>query len=423
MTGGRPRTAIGTYGTISIRPRGSQFVAETRFRDLDGRLRKVNATASSRSVACASLKERLLVRPGHGSGGMLSLASPFGDRVKLWLADLEVRDLTEGTRENYRDDLRLHITPVFGAYALGEITTGRVEWFLRREAAVSYSRAKHSRTLLKLLFGFALRHDAIPRDPVEGTSPLKKPNPEPRALTLEQIAAIRAAAAVWRTGPEVKGPKPNPQVWDITEVLLGSALRIGEALALRVRDLDETPKGMILHVRGTVVLRTGQGAVRQNHPKTEHSVRSIGLPEFAADVLRRRIAALGPGDPERTVFSNRTGGPLSPFNVRRTFREFLEIGGLAESGITLRWYRRTGATVIARAATIEAAAAFLGHGSTAITEGHYIEPDHTIDLAPAGHLERALRPVRPEPRLLVSKLSVEEASSIAALDSDDGDAQ
>ena len=146
MTGGRPRTAIGTYGTISIRQRGGRFVAETRFRDLDGRLRKVNATASSRSVARASLKERLLVRPGHGSGGLLSLASPFRDLVELWLADLEVRDLTEGTRENYRDDLRLHITPVFGTYTLGEITTGRVEWFLRREAAVSYSRAKHSRT-------------------------------------------------------------------------------------------------------------------------------------------------------------------------------------------------------------------------------------------------------------------------------------
>lgn len=418
MTGGRPRTPIGTYGAISIRQRGKHFVAETRFRDLDGRLRKVNATATSRSVARTTLKERLLVRPGHGSGGMLTLASPFGDLVELWLADLEVRDLTEGTRENYRDDLRLHVMPTFRAYTLGEITTGRVEWFLKQEAAVSYSRAKHSRTLLKLLFGFALRHDSIPRDPVEGTSPLKKPNPEPRALSLEQVAAIRAAAAVWRTGPDVKGPKPNPQVRDITKVLLGSALRIGEALALRVCDLDDTPQGMILHVRGTVVLRTGQGAVRQNHRKTEHSVRSIGLPEFAAAVLRRRIAALGPGDPERTVFTNRTGGPLSPFNVRRTFREFLEIAGLEESGITLRWYRRTGATVIARAANIEAAAAFLGHGSTAITEGHYIEPDRTIDLTPAGHLERALRPVRPEPRLLAAELSPDETASIAALDNE-----
>ena len=38
----------------------------------------------------------------------------------------------------------------------------------------------------------------------------------------------------------------------------------------------------------------------------------------------------------------------------------------------LRWYRRTVATVIARGVSTDAAATFLGHGSTAITEGHYI---------------------------------------------------
>ena len=33
--------------------------------------------------------------------------------------------------------------------------------------------------------------------------------------------------------------------------------------------------------------------------------------------------------------------------MRRTFRAFLELADLAGEGITLRWYRRTGATVIA----------------------------------------------------------------------------
>lgn len=132
MTGGRPRTPIGTCGEIGVHLRGNRFVAETRYRDLDGRLRKVNATAASRGAAKTLLKERLLVHPGYGSGGRLTLASPFTDLLELWLADLELRDLTEGTRENYRDDLRVHVTPVFEHYSLGEITTGRVEWFLKR---------------------------------------------------------------------------------------------------------------------------------------------------------------------------------------------------------------------------------------------------------------------------------------------------
>lgn len=72
----------------------------------------------------------------------------------------------------------------------------------------------------------------------------------------------------------------------------------------------------------------------------------------------------------RTIFASRSGGSLSPYNVRRTFSEFLQIADFAGGGISLRWYRRTGATVIAHAIGTDAAAVFLGHTSTVITEGH-----------------------------------------------------
>jgi len=230
---GRPHTAIGTYGQISVRRQAGRFLVATRYRDADGCLRVVTARGESESAAKAILKLRLLNRSGYGTAGILSLSSSFGDLVALWLADLELQDLVDQTKENYRDDIRLHVLPTFQYFTLGEITTGRVERFLKSELTVSYSRAKHSRTMLNLLFGFALRCDAIPRNPGEGTSQLKKPKGAPAALTLKQIAAIRHAAAIWRTGPEVLGPKPDGQVRDILEILLGSALRIGEALALR----------------------------------------------------------------------------------------------------------------------------------------------------------------------------------------------
>ena len=120
------------------------------------------------------------------------------------------------------------------------------------------------------------------------------------------------------------------------------------------------------------------------------------------------------GNPTRTIFANRSGGPLSPYNVRRTFREFLELAGLAGSGISLRWYRRTGATVIARGIGTDAAAAFLGHASTVITEGHYIEPDRTVDPAPAGQLERTLRPAAPDDSLLARSPARGEDALLAA---------
>lgn len=413
----RPRTPVGAYGAIAVRRRGDRAIAETRIRDADGRIRHVRVTARTAAQAKLVLKERLLDRPAFGSTRVLTPQSSFADLVEVWLADLDIQQLAEGTKQNYRDQVRLHILPAFEHYSLAEITTGRVEWFLKSQAAISSSRARQSRTLLNLLFGFALRHDAVARNPVAGTSPLRHPKGQPKALTLDQIAAIRVAAANWRSQPGLPGPKPDGQVRDIIEVLLGTAMRPGEVLALRPSDVEDRPTGMVVGVTGTVVQHKGRGALRQGRPKSDASIRRIPVPEFAAAVLRRRVAGV---PRERTIFANRSGGPLSPYNVRRTFREFLADAGLADSGISLRWYRRTGATVIARSLGSDAAATFLGHTSSAITEGHYIERDRTIDPTPAAQLERTLRPDEPDGAWLAMPAAAGEEQLLAAVDDDHG---
>ena len=51
MSRGRLRTAIGTFGEISISAVGGKYRARTRYRDLDGRLRRVTAVGKSRRAA------------------------------------------------------------------------------------------------------------------------------------------------------------------------------------------------------------------------------------------------------------------------------------------------------------------------------------------------------------------------------------
>jgi hypothetical protein len=253
---GRPRTPIGTFGAVNVRRTRKSVMAETRVRDADGQLRRVSASATSATSATSAaaarrrLKEKLVARDAYGHGGVLRTSSSFGELAELWLADLALRDLGEGTRQGYRDQLRLHVLPAFEHYALTEITTARVEWFLKSQAAYSHSRARQSGTLLNLIFALALRHDAITRNPVNGTSPLRKRRNTPRALTLDQIAAIRVAAASWRSGPGLPGPKSDRQVRDIIVVLLGTAMRPGEVLALRPCDITDGPDGMVASVTG-----------------------------------------------------------------------------------------------------------------------------------------------------------------------------
>ncbi|MGZ4531323.1 MAG: hypothetical protein ACXV5Q_00200 [Frankiaceae bacterium] len=73
---GRPRTEIGTFGEVRLFDLGGRYRAFARFRDLDGLLRRVTATARCRRTAEALLKRRLRDRTGFGTGGLLSLSTP-----------------------------------------------------------------------------------------------------------------------------------------------------------------------------------------------------------------------------------------------------------------------------------------------------------------------------------------------------------
>ena len=101
---GRPRTPIGTFGTIGHRRLpGGTYEARARYRDWDGRSRQVQATGISRAAAERELKRRLsqrsLFQPGFTG---MSADSSFLALVDYWLEDMEVEDrLSRTTRLLY----------------------------------------------------------------------------------------------------------------------------------------------------------------------------------------------------------------------------------------------------------------------------------------------------------------------------------
>jgi len=388
---GRPRLPISTFGSIRTTEVGAgRFRAWTRFRDWDGQTRQVTATGSSRNAAATALKVDLAQRMRAGDAtDSLDAGSPFPMLAEAWLEDLLLDvDRAESTKEIYERELRGLVLPSFAHYTVREVTVGRVERYLKMQRAKSYTRAKHSRTILSMVLAFAVRREIIPRNPVKEASRMKKPKHTPKALTPEQIAAIRAAARDWRMAEGTKGPKPDGQVRDLIEVMLGTATRIGEALALRKCDVDMAADPPRVHISGTVVVRTGAGVLRQTHPKTHESNRVVAVPPFAAEVIRHRLALIAGEDAEHLLFFTRKGTPLAPHNVRRTFREILKAAGLEGMEITPHSFRRTGATLLANELGIQAAADVLGHTSTSTTKEHYAEPDRTVKSEPATVLQR-----------------------------------
>lgn len=383
----RPRTPIGTFGAIRFATENGLIVASTRYRDDDGRLRRIEAGGASRAEAARNLKQRIATRASYRTFGELSPDSSFKRLVEVWLEDLDLEGgIAPSTRELYERDMRTIVMPAFEHLTLREITVSKVDRFLKHLASNrSYAMAKHARTVLSLAFGLAVRYDALIQNPVRETKRLRKPPTQAKALTLEQVEAIRAAARRWRRGDGLSGPRPDGQLEQIIEVMLGSSARIGEVLALRKCDVDVTRSPATVRICGTVISPKGKPTYRQEHPKTSKSVRTVSVPSFAAEAIRQRLVALKGEPGEALLFVSRNGTPLTTNNVRRRLRAVLDEAGI--TGVTPHAFRRTVATTLHRDGGTELAAEMLGHTSVEITKRHYIEADGVVDPSTAAILE------------------------------------
>lgn len=384
----KPRLDIGTFGAISFVTVGRGRVqARARFRGWDGATRQIQATGTTQGTAERALKAKLLDRslfqPGFAT---LTPDSSFGDLVTYWLADLDLEDrLSRTTRQLYERNMRVLVLPVFQHLALREIGVARCDFFLKSLAKQSHSRATQARVVLRLALSLAVRHEVLPRNPMDSVARLHRPPSTPNALTAVEVTAIRAAVRHWESGLSHFGPKPDGRLGVIIEVMLGTSARIGEVMAIRRRDVDVTAAPPTMRISGTVVARRGEAPTRQDHPKTAGSRRTVAIPPFTAEALRRRLTAMPDRSPDALLFGTRSGTPATTNNIRRQLREVMSLAGI--EGVTPHTFRRTVATAIHQQAGVDLAAELLGHTDTRITLQHYIKRNDMVNPTTAVLLE------------------------------------
>ncbi|MDQ4490778.1 site-specific integrase [Sinomonas sp. ASV486] len=386
----RQRLAVGTFGEIGYLPAaGGRSVARARYRGWDGRTRLVQATGETRRAAERALKAKLADRSlFQPSSSRLTADSPFPDLVAYWLEDLDLEDrLSKRTRQLYEQNMQRLVVPAFSNLTLREVGVARCDNFLKQLARQSYSRAKQARVVLRLALGLAVRHEVLPRNPIDHVSRLHRPASTPNALTPAEVNAIRAAIAFWEAGRSPSGPRPDGQLGAIVEVMLGTSARIGEVLAIRRRDVDITAAPPSIRIAGTIVSHRGEPTVRQDHPKTAKSRRTVAIPSFAAEAVRRRLVQVKDPSLDALLFCSREGTPLTTNNVRRQLRHVMDLAGI--TGVTPHMFRRTVATAINAVAGVDLAAELLGHTDPKITIQHYIRRNEMVNPATAEMLERA----------------------------------
>ena len=187
------------------------------------------------------------------------------------------------------------------------------------------------------------------------------------------------------------GAPRSSDLHDVVLLLLGTGMRIGEALALEWTDLDLHADIPCVRVAATMVeprrdAASGQvfvaGLHRQPMTKTG-AARTIALPCAAVEMLNRRRAWMRQHD-RQPVFAHAGGGWLWPNNVRTKLRGV--VAGTPLVGVSPHTLRRTVGTLVAHSAGLDAARDVLGHRDPSVTARHYIadtgrviDVRHTLD--------------------------------------------
>lgn len=360
MTAARLRP--GEHGTIAFRsaPSGG-YVASLYFRDHTGVRRRLEATASSKTNARRLLTQKF--EAVTAVGGSFDRRTTVLELANAWYVEfaylVEAGSRSPSTGAMYRRTIDVYLAPRVGELRLYDLRPSTVDVLLgdiRREHG--YATAKVCRTVLASICSFGVRRDALQQNPVRDLTPLEADRGRSaRALTPEEIDRWLAII----DGSSYARRRDLP---DLTRFLLGTGLRIGEALALHWSDLD-LDSGT-LHVRRTVFRLGGQGLVAKA-PKTDTGARILHLPSHLVTLLGNRRAA----STSDVVFPDAKGGYRDRNNVEREYRT-------VRAGTEFEWvvphtYRKTVATRLDEAGlSARVIADQLGHSRISMTQDVYL---------------------------------------------------
>jgi integrase len=229
---------------------------------------------------------------------------------QVWLA---ARNLKRSTKIDYENTLDRHALPFFGDVVLERIGPEDLDGYVaaKRAEKLSAKTIRNHLNTLNLIFGTAKRWKRIRENPLDGVDGPKAEDPETVILTEDEVARL---LTVYRE-QAVRSPD-EADWWQLTGrmvvVVLGTALRRGELLALRWQDVDLLDRR--LHVRRSWVRN------EMTTPKSRSSRRTVHFGEKTSAVFDEQWKTSRYRGDEDLVFGHpQLGTPLDPSELTRSY--------------------------------------------------------------------------------------------------------
>ncbi len=306
----------------------------------------------------------------------------LADWLDYWLEHVVTPNRRPATYRLYEMTARLYLKPGLGGIPLTRLSASRVQAFFNDHLAKGRSvrTVQVMRTVLSSALSRAMREELVVRNVARlAELPMWERTPITPWTAAEARVFLDAA----------KGDPLYPAFM----LLLIYGLRLGEVLGLRWRDIDEDDG----EIRVRQQLQRVKGELRLYPVKTAAGRRDLPLLPIARGMLglRRQAQAADRAELGRAwqdnglVFTTKTGRPVEPRNLLRSFRRICDRNKLRV--IKVHHLRHTTATLLknlgvpARDAQI-----ILGHSRLAITLEIYTHEDRQAQREALGRISETL---------------------------------
>ncbi|MFD8193094.1 tyrosine-type recombinase/integrase [Streptomyces wuyuanensis] len=329
---------------------------------------------------CDAKRQELVLRDRQGVPTPTRSAK-LSEWLPYWLEEFVRGDRKKTTYAKYETHVRRYLIPQIGSKRLENLGAADVRRMLAAVTVqASAATAKESHRVLRSALTAACREELISRNVVKLVPAPRVQHRELKPWSLEQTTTFLEAAR--------KDPLYTAFV---LAVALG--LRRGEILGLRWSDIDLERR--TLTVRNQ--LQRVQKELYEDTTKNRRT-RAIPIPLMCVAPLRwqrlrqaaQRIAAGESWHGGDYVFTTRTGRPVEPRNLSRSFERVSDGAGLPR--IRLHDARHGCATLLfAAGVPARVVMEILGHSQIAVTMNIYTHVSDDNRREAMGHMDRLLR--------------------------------
>ncbi|MFD5108793.1 tyrosine-type recombinase/integrase [Streptomyces cinereoruber] len=366
-------------GTITQRKDG-RFQAAVYVLQPDGtRARKF---AYGKTWAECDTKRRALLDKVDNGVPVPTRSMKLSEWLPYWLDNIVKPRRKKTTAAKYEVHIRLYLVPMIGSKRLESLSVADVRRFLvQLEKKTSAATAKESHRVLRTALTAACREELVSRNVATLVEPPSVAARELSPWSLDETLAFLAAA------------RKDP-LYAAFVLAIALGFRRGEVVGLRWENVDLDKR----EIRVRTQRQRVAGEVYEDDPKGRRRKQTLPLPAICVAPLRwqrlKQAAARERAGEKWTetgyVFSTRTGQPIEPRNL---YRSFTRVAKNADLRVVRLHDARHGTATLLTAAGVppRVVMEILGHSQIAVTMNVYTHVVQDTQREAVSHIDRLLR--------------------------------